>query len=423
MGNSTYSIITGNALQRRSDRECHLWKRFITMALNVASIKAPWRNQMNFKEIPPAKPYFPQEDIEIIEKDVRRILNSGMLTLGEYTKRFETEFAKLCSVQHAIAVNSGTSALEIALRTMRLGKGHEVLVPTNTFAATAAVVFLIGAKPVFTDIDVKSLCMDAENVEKRLTSKTKAVIAVHVGGLICPEIRAIREICEDHDLVLIEDAAHAQGSLLDNKSAGSFGNAGCFSFYPTKVMTTGEGGMITTDDSHVAKKAAVLRDQGKESFNSNTIVEVGYNWRLNEISAAIGLTQLHRLGEFIKRRNEIAHYYDEELCKMSRIKPLKIPRNALSNYYKYVVFLPPEISRDDFKQRLRQKGVKPSGEVYWPPLHMQPVYNRLLKVKMGDFPVAEDACRRMVCLPIYSQMTTDEAKYVMQNVKEVESKL
>lgn len=376
---------------------------------------------MSFKEIPPAKPYFPQEDVEIIEREVRAILKSGMLTLGEYTKRFETEFARLCNVQNAIAVNSGTSALEITLRSIGLQRSHEVLVPTNTFAATAAVVLLIGAKPVFTDIDSKSLCIDAENVEKRLTPKTKAIMAVHIGGLVCPEIKAIREICEDHDLVLIEDAAHAQGSLLDNKSAGSFGNAGCFSFYPTKVITTGEGGMITTDDDEVAKKAAILRDQGKESFNSNIIVEVGYNWRMDEISAAIGLTQLHRLSEFIKKRNEIAHYYDGELSKMNRIKPLKIPENALSNYYKYVVFLPSEISRDDFKQKLRQKGVKPSGEVYWPPLHMQPVYNRLLKVKEGDFPVAEDVCRRMICLPIYSQMTMDEAKYVMEEVKEVES--
>jgi dTDP-4-amino-4,6-dideoxygalactose transaminase len=373
---------------------------------------------MIFKEIQAAKPYFPQEDIRIIEKDLRKILNSGMLTLGEYTERFEAEFAKLCSVQHAIAVNSGTSALEIALRTMRLGKGHEILVPTNTFAATAAVVLLVGAKPVLTDIDTKSLCMDAKNVEKHLTSKTKAVIAVHVGGLICPEITAIREICEDHDLNLIEDAAHAQGSLLDNKPAGSFGDAGCFSFYPTKVMTSGEGGMITTDREGVEKKARIFRDQGKESFNSNIIVEVGYNWRLDEISAAIGLTQLRRLKDFIGQRNEIASFYDDGLARVSGITPLNIPKNALSNYYKYVAFLDKDVSRDHFKQKLREKGVRLSGEVYWPPLHMQPIYKRLLKVKEGDFPVAEEACQRMVCFPIYSQMTIDEARYVVQEVRE-----
>jgi dTDP-4-amino-4,6-dideoxygalactose transaminase len=184
-------------------------------------------------------------------------------------------------------------------------------------------------------------------------------------------------------------------------------------------MTTGEGGMITTNDPKIAEKAAIFRDQGKESFSSNTIVEVGYNWRMNEISAAIGLSQLRRLPEFIRRRNEIAKYFDQELSRISGIKPLNIPRNALSNYYKYVAFLSQEIPRDSFKQKLREKGVKLSGEVYWPPLHMQPVYGRLLKVKEGDFPATEDACRRMICLPVYSQMTMNEAQYVIEKIKEV----
>jgi perosamine synthetase len=378
---------------------------------------------MNKREIAPAKPYFPREDILLIQKDIERILQSGMLTLGEYTKRFETEFAKLCNVKQAVAVNSGTSAIEIVLRALGLKSGDEVVVPTNTFSATAAVVIMVGGKPVFSDVDAESLCINAENTQKYLTKKTKAVLAVHIGGLVCPEIKAIREICEDHNLLLIEDAAHAQGSLLDNKSAGSFGDAGCFSFYPTKVMTTGEGGMITTDNEALAEKAMVLRDQGKESFNSNIIVEVGYNWRMDEISAVIGLTQLHRLSEFIKRRNGVASYFDKELSRISGIKPLHVPSNAASNYYKYVAFLAPKISRDDFKQKLREKGVRPSGEVYWPPLHMQPIYKRLLKVKEGDFPVAEDVCRRMVCLPMYSQMTLDEAQYVIERVKEVLSQL
>jgi len=374
---------------------------------------------MSRKEIPPVKPYFPRKDVRLIQKDLEKILNSGMLTLGEYTKRFEADYAKLCGVGHAIAVNSGTSAIEIVLRALGLKPGDEVLVPTNTFSATAAVVIMTGGKPVFTDIDAKSLCIDAENVMKYLTKKTKAIIAVHIGGLICPQIRAIREICKDHKVWLIEDAAHAQGSLLDKKSAGSFGEAGTFSFYPTKVITTGEGGIITTDRSDLATKAMVLRDQGKENFSSNIIIEIGYNWRMNEISAAIGLTQLRRLPDFIKHRNKIAAYFDKELSKMSGLKPLYIPKNAVSNYYKYVAFVAHEIQRDMFKQKLREKGVRPSGEVYWPPLHMEPVYKRLFDVKEGDFPIAEDVCARMLCLPMYSQMTSSEAKYVIEKVKEV----
>ena len=378
---------------------------------------------MNDMQIPPVKPYFPKEDIALIQEDAEKILNSGMLTLWEYTKKFEAEFAQLCNVKYAIAVNSGTSALEIALRAMDLKRDEEVLVPTNTFAATAAVVLFAGGRPVFTDIDAASLCIDLENVQRYLTTKTRGIFAVHIGGPVCPDIEAIKEVCEDRDLFLIEDAAHAQGSSLDGKSAGSFGDVGCFSFYPTKVMTTGEGGMITTDREDVAKAAEVLRDQGKESFNSNTIIRVGSNWRMNEISAAIGSTQLRRLPEFIKRRNEIAAYYDKELSKIDGIRPLEIPKNAVSNYYKYIAFLSEGIVRDDFKQRLREEGVRPSGEVYWPPLHLQPIYKRLLNVKEGSFPVAEDVCARMICLPIYSQMTMDEARYVVEKVREVASSL
>ena len=378
---------------------------------------------MSFKQIPPVKPYFPDEDIELIKKEVENILRSGMLTLGEYTRQFETEFAKLCGVKHAVAVNSGTSALEIALRTIGLQAGDEVLIPTNTFSATAAVVILAGGRPVFTDIDEESLCIDSENVQRYLTDRTKGVIAVHIGGLVCPEVSEIEELCEDHNLFLIEDAAHAQGSTLGKKSSGSFGDVGCFSFYPTKVMTTGEGGMITTERENIAEKAIVLRDQGKESFSSNLIIEVGYNWRIDEISAALGLTQVRRLAEFIEQRNQIARYYDKELSSLDGLEPLRIPKDAVTNYYKYIGFLPPEISRDDFKQKLRERGVRPSGEVYWPPLHMQPIYKRLLKVKEGSFPVAENVCRRMVCLPIYSQMSLEEARYVAENVKEVSSLL
>jgi len=378
---------------------------------------------MKVMQIPPTKPYFPAADVQRIKSDVEKIIKSGMLTLGEYTKRFETEFSKLCNTKYVIAVNSGTSALEIALRSIGLKHGDEVLVPTNTFGASAASVIFAGGKPVLTDIDADSLCIDAANVQKRLTDKTRAVMAVHIGGLVCPGIKALKELCQDHHLALIEDAAHAQGSAADKQMAGSFGDAGCFSFYPTKVITTGEGGMITTDNAEILRKAVILRDQGKESFSSNVIVELGYNWRMGEINAAIGLTQLKRLPGFIKQRNKIARYYDQKLSKIRELKPVKTPPKFVNNYYKYTALLSSEISRDDLKQKLREKGVRPGGEVYWPPLHMEPIYQRLLGVKEGDFPVAEDVCPRMICLPMYSQMTMGEAKYVIEIVNEVLERL
>jgi dTDP-4-amino-4,6-dideoxygalactose transaminase len=370
------------------------------------------------KIVPPVKPYFLEEDIEQIKIDVEKILQSGMLTLHTYTKEFENQFAKICHVKHAVAVNSGTSALEIALRTIKVKAEDEVLVPTNTFSATAAAVIFAGAKPKLTDINPNSLCIDVENIQKNITSKTKGVIVVHIGGLICPEIEEIRELCREKKLFVIEDAAHAQGSTINKKPAGSLSDAGCFSFYPTKVMTTGEGGMITTDNDKIAEKAKILRDQGKENFNSNIIIELGYNWRLPEISAAIGLTQLKRLPEIIKKRNKIAKYYDKELSKINGIKPLKTPSNILNNYYKYVALLDDGIDREKLKEKLRDKGVRCSGEVYWPPLHLQPVYKRLLGTKEGDFPQAEDACKRMICLPIYAQMTPEDAQFVVEKLRE-----
>jgi perosamine synthetase len=371
------------------------------------------------REIPPMKPYFPPEDIDQIKVDVEQILRSGMLTLGTYTKDFENEFAKLHKVQNAVAVNSGTSALEIALRCLGVKGGDEVLVPTNTFSATAAAVFFAGGKPRFTDVDSESLCVNVENVENNITRKTRGVIVVHIGGLICPEIDSIRKTCESHHLFLVEDAAHAHGSAIDGRPAGSLGDVGCFSFYPTKVMTTGEGGMITTNNEETVEKARILRDQGKESFYSGTIVELGYNWRMDEFSAAIGLLQLKRLPEIIERRNKIAEYYDHKLSQLSGIKPLKAQSNIVSNYYKYIALLEHGIDREAVKQKLKERGVRCGGEVYWPPLHLQPLYQRLLNTKEGDFPVAEDACKRMICLPMYTQMTRGEAEYVVDKVCEV----
>lgn len=378
---------------------------------------------MSIKTIPPAKPYFPPEDIPLIKNEIEKILRSGMLTLGEYTRRFEAEFAKLCEVSHAVAVNSGTSALEIALRSLGLRKGDEVLLPTNTFTATAAAIIFAGGKPVFTDVNAKTISLDAENVQKYLTPKTKAVMVVHIGGLVCPDIKAIKELCDDKKLYLIEDAAHAQGSTIDKQPAGSIGDAGCFSFYPTKVITTGEGGMITTRSEKIAAEASILRDQGKENFSSNIIVRLGYNWRMTEISAAIGISQIKRLQEFIMNRNKIARHFDQKLSGLDSIEPLITPSNEVNNYYKYIMLLSNNIPRSDFKEKLREKGVKCSGEVYWPPLHMEPIYQNLLGTKEGDFPIAEDVCQRMVCLPIYSQMTIDEAKYVVEKTKEVLSEL
>jgi dTDP-4-amino-4,6-dideoxygalactose transaminase len=372
--------------------------------------------------IHPVRPYFPPEDVEEVKRIVEKVLQSGMLSNHTYTRNFEKQFAELSNVKHAVAVNSGTAALEIALRTIGIKSGDEVLVPTNTFSATAAAVVFAGGKPVLTDIDPETLCINAENIQEYLTPRTKGVVVVHIGGLICPDIKAIREICGNRNLFLLEDAAHAQGCTIGGEPAGSFGNVACFSFYATKVMTTGEGGMITTNSDEVARKAKVLRDQGKDS-ESGLIVDLGNNWRLPEVSAAMGIVQLKRLPEIIEKRNMIARHYDKELRKIDHIEVQKVPRNTVHNYYKYVTFIDKDIDRDDVKMKLREKGVMCGDAVYWPPLHLQPVYRKLLKTKEGDFPKAEDVCRRMLSPPLNSWMNRDDAEYVISKIDETLSEI
>ena len=371
--------------------------------------------------IPPAKPYFPRSDINEMKMHLERILTSGNLTLGEYTKQFEEIFAASINVKHAIATNSGTSALEIALKTQKLKQEDEVIVPTNTFGATAAAIIYAGARPVITDINSKSLTLDANTLKNAITRKTKGVVAVHIGGLVCPEIEEMREICDDRGLFLIEDAAHAHGSQINGRNAGSFGSAGCFSFYPTKVITSGEGGMITTDNEDVASIARTLRDQGKENYSSNKIVMVGYNWRMPEISAALGILQFRRLPEFIRNRNRIAEIYDKCLDEI-RIERVVTPPNEVNNYYKYTFFLPDGVDRERFKAMCRQSRVLYGGEVYWPPLHLQPAYRDFL-TDNARFDTADKRCKHMVNPPIFSQMTSEQAERVIQVTRDSLSEL
>jgi len=369
-------------------------------------------------KIPAAKIYFPEEDRKELLRQIDEILASGQLTLGKYTKEFEERFAAYVGTKYAVAVNSGTSALEISLRALDV-KGHSVIVPTNTFFATPASVIHAGGEVIFADV-TENLCIDPESVKENIRKDTKGIIVVHIGGIVAPQIKEIKEICEDHGLFLIEDAAHAHGSTLDGKKAGSFGDAAAFSFYPTKVMTSGEGGMITTDDEKIYRRALVFRDQGKAGFYGNVHVEMGYNWRMSEIHAAIGLSQFARLEEFIEDRRRIAKVYDEELKKIDKVTPIKIPPNVKSNYYKYVALLDDGIDRADIKKELKEKyGVNLSGEVYELPCHLQPIFKDLYGFKGGEFPVAEDICKRQICLPVFATMTEEQAKYVIDSLREV----
>jgi perosamine synthetase len=341
-------------------------------------------------------------------------LQSGALTLGPHTAEFEAEFAARHDVPHAIAVSSGTSALEIIFRGLGL-EGAEVVVPTNTFFATAAAVMHAGGTVRLADVDTTTMALSVETVEAALTPASAAVVLVHIGGLISPEAGAIRDLCDRRGILLIEDAAHAHGASVGGVMAGQFGRAAAFSMYPTKVITSGEGGMILTADAALKDEALIYRDQGKAGFLGGDHVRLGYAWRMSELHAAVGAVHFRRLDEFIRVRREAAAVYDEGLAGIEGIDPLPIPPGCTSNFYKYVALLAPGIDRAGLKAELRSAhGVSLSGEVYGLPLHDQPIFQNL---NGGPFPVADDVCARHVCLPVHSDMTVDEAAYVVATLK------
>lgn len=366
--------------------------------------------------IPAAKIQFLPEDRVWISERIVEVLTTGQLTLGEYGAQFEKEFAEFCGCRHAIAVNSGTCALEIIFRALGID-GKDVLVPTNTFFATAAAVVHAGGKPILVDLDPDSFGIRPEDVENSLTSKTAGVVVVHIGGIISPRIKELQELCHRKGIWLVEDAAHAHGSSFKGSKAGTFGIANAFSFYPTKVMTSAEGGMIVTDNERIAEESRIYRDQGKASFTQNAHVRMGYNWRMSEPHAIIGLKHLERLPSMISDRKKIAMIYNKGLKEFRNLQCLDIPEEGAYNYYKYIAILRGIRNRKTLKSILRERyGVSLSGEVYEEPLHKQPIFKQYA---IGSLAVSEDYCARHICLPIYSGMKDDEAQWVIDALKEV----
>lgn len=375
---------------------------------------------MPLPQVPPTRIDFSPEDRAWIAARIDEVLASGRLTLGPYGEQFEAGLASSMGVKHAVTVNSGTASLEIMLRAMDIA-GKDVLVPANTFFATAAAVIAAGGHPVLMDTDVATLSTRVAEIARRQTPKTVGIMIVHIAGFVTAEMPAIAAFAKEKGLWLMEDAAHAQGSTLDGKHAGTFGLAGSFSFYPTKVMTSAEGGVIVTDDDRMASEARLYRDQGKASFLQNTHIRMGYNWRMSEPHAVIGLRHLQNLPAMIKSRQRIAARYDAALGGGAfGLRPLPAPAGCVSNYYKYVVMLSDGIDRKALKSWLREaRGVNCSGEVYEVPLHRNDVLRHL---DPGDLKGAETACGRQLCLPIFASMTDAQADQVIDAIKAARTK-
>lgn len=360
--------------------------------------------------IPPVRIEFPKSDRDEILRRIDRCLSTGQVAQGENVREFEEAFARYIGAKHAVAVSSGGAAIEVAMRLLDVSDG-EVLVPTNTFAATATGVVLAGGRVRFVDAEPATFSCSVPALEAAATPQTAGVIVVHIGGIITPEIEAIRSWCDERGIWLFEDAAHAHGSRLNGKMAGRFGRAAAYSFFATKVMTSGEGGMLVTDDDQLAERARGLRDYGKSDPWVSFHTEIGANWRMAEFCAAVGVVHLRRLDEFIGWREKIAGFYTQALRGVPGVKPV-LPVGR-SSWYKYIVLLPLGVDRERVKAGMRARGVGLSGGVYDTPLHRQPVF----KGMGGEFPVADDICGRHICVPLYFGMKEEEAQYVVDALR------
>lgn len=362
--------------------------------------------------VPPASVYFPAEDRAQILQQIDECLSTGQLTLGKYGRELEEKFAAYIGVKHAVTVSSGTSAIEIPLRALGV-EGKEVLVPANTFFATAAAVAHAGGRPRFLECDPETMAITPDDVRRSIGPDTAGVIIVHIGGLVTPEIEEIARVCDERGVWLFEDAAHAHGSAHAGRMAGTFGVAASFSFYPTKVIAGGEGGIIVTNDDRIAEEARIYRDQGKAGFLTNFHTRLGANWRMSEPHAVITLSQFNRLDEFIVHRQRLANIYNAALGS-GPLTPLAVPEGARCNYYKYIAYLPDGVDRAALKKLLREEyEVGLSGEVYDTALHQQPVFEQWAD---RPLPGAEHACARHICLPVSATMTDDQAEYVVESL-------
>ncbi|OPY19809.1 MAG: UDP-4-amino-4-deoxy-L-arabinose--oxoglutarate aminotransferase [Methanomethylovorans sp. PtaU1.Bin093] len=351
-----------------------------------------------------AKPYLDEAEIEA----VTAVLRSGVIAEGPRVAQFEQAFAEYIGVDHAVAVNSGTAALHVALMAHGIGQGDEVITSPFSFVATANSIVYTGAKPVFADIDPDTYIISPDQVHEMITSRTKAIMPVHLYGHAA-DMGAIMEIAEDHNLLVIEDACQAHGATYKGKKVGSFGT-GAFSFYPTKNMTTSEGGIITTDDPDIAARSRMLRAHGSKQRYLHEMI--GYNFRMTDISAAIGIVQLGRLAEFTEKRRQNARKLASGL-KGSKNLILPVEKENCSHvYHQYTIRTP---RRDSLRDTLQEKGIG-TGTYYPLCIHQQPLYKEMGYA--GSFPNSEKAAREVLSIPVHPGLSDADINTVIACIKE-----
>lgn len=363
---------------------------------------------------------------DITDKEIEAVcsvLRSPNLSLGPKVAEFEQAFAKYIGRKRAVAVNSGTSGLFLCMLALGIGDGDEVITTPFTFIASATSIMMAGAKPVFIDIDPESLNIDPAKIESKITENTKAILPVEVFGNPAG-FDKVCKIAQKYNLPVIEDSCEALGSTLNGKKSGTFGTISVFGFYPNKQITTGEGGMILTDDDDLADLCASFRNQGRDKNNSWLCHErLGYNFRLSDINCALGITQLSRIEEIKAKRRQVAKWYQEMLADDDRLIVPAEPHDCDIDWFVFVIRLADDFSaqqRDKILDEMKNRGIQVGN--YFPPVHLQPVMTERFGYKRGDFPITESVSDRTFALPFYNDLTKDQIAIVRKTLKEILNK-
>ncbi len=349
--------------------------------------------------IPIAKPLIGKEE----EEAVLEVLRTGMLTQGTFVAELEERFASFSDAKNAVATVNGTIALHLALKACGIGKGEEVITTPFTFMATASSILGAGGKPILVDIDPRTFNIDPVKVEAAITEKTKAIMPVHLYGLAA-DMDPLKEIAKKHDLQIIEDACQAHGASYKGRKVGALGDAGAFSFYPTKNMTTGEGGIVTTDSDELAEKMRMLRNHGQTATYQHT--SLGFNYRMTNICGAIGVEQMKKLEHFTKRRKENGAYLNKHLADVEGIEIPHVPEGCVHVYHQYTL---QSDRREEIMQKLEAGGV--STRIYYPKGVHQ--YDHLAYLKTHDLSMADRAARRVFSLPIHPSVTQENLELMV----------
>jgi len=348
---------------------------------------------------------------------VNEVLNTGILSIGPKIEEFENEFKKYFNVKHAIGVNSGTSALHLLIRAFNIKEGDEVITTPFSFIASSNCILFEKATPVFVDIDQQTLNIDINKIEEKITNKTKAILPVDVFGHP-NNMEEIIKLAKKYDLKVIEDSCEAIGSEYEGIKSGTLADAGVFAFYPNKQITTGEGGMIITNDDNVADLCRSMRSQGRAVTGLWLYHErLGYNYRMSEVNAAIGIVQMRRLNEIIAKRDKIAKLYNQKLKQIEGvITPYVDSRVTKMSWFVYVIRLKDYIDRNSVMDYLTQNGV--GCKPYFTPIHLQPYMKDIFNFKENDFPITEKVGKSTIALPFYNNLKEEEIDYVVEKLNE-----